>query len=138
MPKHKPTSAELAILRVLWAHGPSTVRDVHSALEDRGTGYTTVLKTMQIMTDKKMLARDERAKSHVYRALATEAETQKSVVLDLMERAFGGSATDLVMSALASKPASKEELAQIRDLIDRMESRGSRSEAGPSQKRGKR
>lgn len=120
--KPLPTDAELAILAVLWRLGPSTVRDVHEALRPvQDTGYTTVLKLMQIMAQKGLLARDETQRSHVYRALATEAQTQRRLLGDLMERAFSGSASQLVMRALSVKRASPEELDEIRALLDDME-----------------
>jgi predicted transcriptional regulator len=117
-PPH-PTPAELAILRVLWRQGPSTVRAVHDALvDDRRVGYTTVLKLLQIMTDKGLVTRDARARSHVYAAAVSEQATQRRLVGDLVDRAFAGSALGLVMQALAARPASAEELRQIRALID--------------------
>jgi predicted transcriptional regulator len=118
----RPTPAELEILRVLWTRGPSTVREVQEILEhDRPTGYTTVLKLLQIMTEKKLVSRDEAARAHVYAARAPEQQTQRQLVGDLMDRAFGGSALQLVMHALSSRKASPEELARIRELLDRME-----------------
>lgn len=115
----RPTDAELAILRVLWARGPSTVRHVHEALADaRATGYTTTLKLMQIMAEKGLVRRDESARTHVYAAVATERRTQRQLVSDLMRRAFGGSAAALVLQALSARPASKEELREIQRLID--------------------
>jgi len=116
----RPTNAELAILRVLWERGPSTVREVHEALARREpVGYTTTLKLLQIMVEKKLAARTEEGRLHRYRAVATEADTQRRLVTDLVERAFGGSTAGLVMQALSSKAASAEELEQMRDLIDR-------------------
>ena len=115
----RPTDAELAILRVLWARGPSTVRQVLETLaEERGTGYTTVLKLLQIMTDKGLVARDESDRTHVYEARYGEADTQRQLVDDLLDRAFGGSAMQLVMSALSSRRTSRKELAEIRRLIE--------------------
>jgi BlaI family transcriptional regulator, penicillinase repressor len=119
MTSPKPTDAELAILRVLWSRGPSTVRQVHDSLtEQRATGYTTALKLLQIMTEKGLVARDESDRSHVYRARLSEGETQRQLVDDLLGRAFGGSATKLVMQALSGSKATPEELAEIRRLID--------------------
>src|SRR3954471_22971423 len=110
--KPLPTDAELAILAVLWKRGPATVRDVHDALRaSQDTGYTTVLKLLQIMTQKGLVKRDESQRSHVYRAAATADRTQKRLVGDLLDKAFAGSAHDLVMRALSLKPASREELA---------------------------
>jgi predicted transcriptional regulator len=117
VPRRKPTDAELAILRVLWTHGPSTVRQVADALGNE-TGYTTVLKLLQIMTEKGLVRRDERTRTHVYHAAHTEDQTQRQLVADLLERAFGGSAAKLVLQALAARRASPEELAEIRRLLD--------------------
>ncbi len=118
----RPTDAELAILRVLWERGPSTVRDVTEALQKvRGTGYTTALKLMQIMTDKGLVQRDDTQRTHIYSAVAAAEVTQKQLVSDLLERAFGGSAQQLILQALSSKKASRLELAEIRKLIDEME-----------------
>jgi len=118
----RPTPAELEILRVLWQRGPSTVREVHATLtEARPTGYTTVLKMLQIMTDKKLVSRDESQRAHVYSARLPEAQTQRQLVRDLLERAFDGSAMKLVMHALADRSASPEEIARIRKLLDEIE-----------------
>jgi len=118
----RPTDAELAILRVLWSRGPSTVRQVHEAISrDRETGYTTILKLMQIMTEKGLVERDESERTHVYQARFTQEQTQQRLVSDLLDKAFGGSASQLVMRALAAKPASADELAQIRQLLDELE-----------------
>jgi BlaI family transcriptional regulator, penicillinase repressor len=115
----RPTDAELAILRVLWDRGPSTVRQVHEVLgRERAAAYTTALKLLQIMTEKGLVERDERDRSHVYRARLTEEQTQRQLVRDLVDRAFGGSATKLVMQALASRRASPDELREIRRAID--------------------
>lgn len=118
----RPTDAELAILRVLWMRGPSTVRHVLDALhEERQTGYTTVLKMLQIMTDKRLVSRDESDRTHIYQARYSETDTQRQLVDDLLDRAFGGSATQLVMRALSNKKTSREELAQLRRLLDEHE-----------------
>ena len=118
----RPTEAELAILRVLWSEGPCTVRQIQEVLIRRQpTGYTTVLKLLQIMTEKGLVLRDVSERSHVYRASRSEAQTQKQLVGDLLERAFGGSAIKLVMQALASTRTSSEELMEIRTLIERLE-----------------
>jgi predicted transcriptional regulator len=120
----RPTDAELAILRVLWRRGPSTVRQVHDVLSaDKPTGYTTVLKFMQIMTEKGLLLRDESQRSHVYRPQVPAEKTQQQLVGDLLERAFEGSAQRLVMQALSTKKVTPAELAQIRELIDKIERR---------------
>jgi predicted transcriptional regulator len=121
----KPTDAELAILRVLWDRGPSTVREVTDALRaERGTGYTTALKLLQIMTDKGLVRRDDSARSHVYRASAPAETTQRLLVGELVDKVFSGSARQLVVQALAARRASREELAEIRRLLDELERRG--------------
>ena len=120
-----PTDAELRILRVLWERGASTVREVLEELPDeRPVGYTTVLKLLQIMHEKGLVARDERARTHVYSAGVAEQRTERRLVSDLIERAFSGSAATLVMRALADRPASAEELEEIRRLIDRLQEEG--------------
>jgi predicted transcriptional regulator len=113
----KPTDSELGILRVLWTRGPSTVRQVAEVL-DREAGYTTVLKLLQIMTEKKLVVRDESERTHVYQAAYTEEQTQRQLVSDLLDRAFDGSAAKLVLQALASNKASPEELDEIRQLLN--------------------
>ena len=118
----RPTDAELAILRTLWRRGPSTVRQVQEALnQDRETGYTTVLKTLQIMTEKGLVDRDESQRTHIYHTRLTQQQTQQQLVGDLLNKAFGGSASQLVLQALAAKPASADELARIRQLLNDME-----------------
>ena len=115
----RPTDAELAILRVLWERGSSTVRQVHEALAaTRDTGYTTTLKLMQIMADKGLVTRNETARTHVYAASAGQKQTQQQLVQDLVDRAFGGSAAALVLRALSGDDATDEELKEIRKLID--------------------
>ena len=115
----RPTDSELAILRILWERGPSTVRQVHEAQAGtRDTGYTTTLKLMQIMADKGLVKRDESSRTHVYTPLATEQQTQRQLVKDLVDRAFGGSAAALVLHALNGDGASPAELKEIRKLID--------------------
>jgi predicted transcriptional regulator len=120
---NRPTDAELEILRALWDAGPMTVRDVYERLAGgrgrrRPVGYTGVLKLMQIMTDKGLLARDERRRTHVYRAAAPREQTQRHLVKDLLDRAFGGSARALVLQALSARKATAAELAEIRDLVE--------------------
>jgi len=118
-PTPRPTDAELSILRVLWERGPSTVRQVHEVLgRERPTAYTTALKLLQIMTEKGLVDRDDRDRTHVFRARLTEEQTQRQLVRDLLDRAFGGSASKLVMQALASRRASPDELREIRRVID--------------------
>ena len=112
-----PTSAELDILAVLWKLGAATVREVHEAL-GKDSGYTTMLKQMQLMTGKGLLTRSERYGSHVYEAGVAKEQTQRQIAGDLLKRAFGGSAASLVMGALAAQPASREELAEIRKMLE--------------------
>ncbi|WP_257304111.1 BlaI/MecI/CopY family transcriptional regulator [Geothrix campi] len=120
----RPSDGELAILRVLWSRGPSTVRDVHTELsKDRDMGYTTVLKLMQIMVEKGLVARDERARSHTYRPLQGEAETQRCLLKELLHKAFAGSRRELVLQALEAEPASAEELEDIRKLLKEVKER---------------
>ena len=120
----RPTDAELAILRVLWERGASTVRQVHDVLSrERPTAYTTALKLLQIMTEKGLVRRDETDRTHVYHARLTEEQTQRQLVRDLLDRAFAGSASKLVIQALAAKRASVEELGEIRRLLQSVESR---------------
>lgn len=122
----RPTDAELAILNVLWARGPSTVREVQEQIgRERATGYTTVLKFLQIMTEKGLVTRDESQRTHVYQAKLSQEQTQSQLVGDLLDRAFGGSAQKLVLQALSAKKATPAELDQIRRLLDNLE-RGSR------------
>ncbi|MBI1757149.1 MAG: BlaI/MecI/CopY family transcriptional regulator [Fimbriimonas ginsengisoli] len=117
-----PTNAELEILRVLWQRGPSTVREVHDALaSSRDTGYTTVLKLLQIMAEKGLVRRDESERAHVYRPAESQASSQRTLVGDMLDKVFGGSAEQLVMHALAARPTTPEELAAIRRMIDELE-----------------
>ena len=119
-PMH-PSDGELAILRVLWDRGPSTVRDVHTELsKDRDMGYTTVLKLLQIMVEKGFVTRDERARSHVYEAAQGKESTQGRMLSDLLQKAFDGKAHALVTRALAEAPADEAELDAIQALIDRI------------------
>lgn len=118
----KPTEAELAILGVLWQQGPSTVRQVQDLLAaERGTGYTTTLKLMQIMFEKGLLKRDESSRSHVYSAAVTRQRTGRMLVSKLIDQVFDGSARQLVMQALSTRKPSPEELAEIRELLDSLE-----------------
>ena len=116
-PRRKPTDSELAILRVLWTRGPSTVREVAEVLGREGA-YTTVLKLMQIMTDKGLVKRDDSTRTHVYKATSSENKMQKQLVADLLNKVFAGSAAKLVLQALDAGKTSPEELAEIRKLID--------------------
>lgn len=121
-PTPRPTDAELAILRVLWERGPSTVREVHEAMSPtHDTGYTTVLKLLQIMTDKRLVVRDESQRAHVYAASESEQRTQRQLIGDLIDRAFGGSPAKLVMQALSGTKATSEELSAIRSVLEKME-----------------
>ncbi|MGZ8829615.1 MAG: BlaI/MecI/CopY family transcriptional regulator, partial [Thermoanaerobaculia bacterium] len=113
-PIPRPTDAELFILRVLWERGPSTVREVHDTLSStQATGYTTVLKLLQIMTEKGLVVRDESERAHVYEARHSQQRTQRQIVSDLVDRAFGGSPAQLVMQALSGQKASAKELNEI-------------------------
>lgn len=114
-----PTDAETEILQALWRRGSGTVRDIHGDLGAR-TGYTTILKLMQIMTDKGLLLRDDRERSHVYRPAHPQTQTQRRLASDLMNKAFGGSARKLIQAALSSKRATPAELDEIRRLLDEM------------------
>jgi len=115
-----PTDAELAILRVLWGRGPSTVREVQDQL-NTDQGYTTVLKHLQLMLDKDLVTRDESGRAHVYAPAVQEADTQRRLVDDLLDRAFGGSARQLVMRALSTEDVSRDELDQIRALLAQLD-----------------
>ena len=118
----RPTDGELAILRVLWERGPGTVRKIQEGLAgSREVGYTTVLKLLQIMTEKGLVRRNETERAHVYAARVPREQTERQLVGDLLDRAFAGSASTLVMRALSSKKASSEELARIREFLDELE-----------------
>jgi BlaI family penicillinase repressor len=118
----RPTEGELAILRVLWEQGPLSVRDIQGILnQSRATGYTTVLKLIQIMTEKGLVERDESQRPQIYRARYSQQHTQRQLVGDLLDRAFGGSVKTLVLQALASKRTSPAELAALEKLLDRFE-----------------
>jgi len=118
----RPTPGELEILRVLWQRGPSTVRDVHETLSAaKPTGYTTVLKLLQIMSDKGLVTRDVSKRTHVYQAALAQGQTQRQLLDDLLDRVFDGSASQLVMQALAAGHATDDEIAMIRRMLDEME-----------------
>jgi predicted transcriptional regulator len=119
----RPTESELAILRVLWRSGPSTVRQVVEASEP-GTGYTTILKLLQIMTEKGLVTRNDDARTHVFSPAQPEESTQRQLLEDLLDRAFGGSAQKLVLQALAGRQPSRDELAELRHLLNSFESQG--------------
>jgi len=115
----KPTESELEILHVLWANGPSTVRQVHEKLsQSRDIGYTTALKLMQIMHEKGFLSREEDARSHIYTALVSEEDTQRGLVDRFVETAFRGSASKLIMQVLGQHKASRQELDEIKRLLN--------------------
>jgi len=120
--QRSPTDSELAILGVLWERGASTVREVQDGLpKDRRMGYTTALKLLQIMHEKGLVKRDESRRAHVYRASVAKEPTQRRLVRNLLQKGFGGSAQDLVLRVLESKPCSDEELREIRDLLERFD-----------------
>ncbi|HKO18919.1 MAG TPA: BlaI/MecI/CopY family transcriptional regulator [Acidobacteriaceae bacterium] len=116
-PTHLPTEAELEILNILWTSGPTTVRDVHNQIS-KGVGYTTVLKQMQLMVEKGLLSRTEEFRSHVYAPRIAKEQTQRRLARNLLQRAFDGSARDLVLGALSAQKVSAKELADIRRLLD--------------------
>jgi BlaI family transcriptional regulator, penicillinase repressor len=120
--RRRPTEAELGILRVLWEGGPRSVRDIQRILNDaRPTGYTTVLKLMQIMTDKGLVERDESQRPQIYKARYSQEHTQRQLLRDLLDRAFGGSVKELVLQALATQRSSAEELEAMEKLLDKFE-----------------
>jgi len=119
-PIPRPTEAELELLQILWQKEPATVREIHDSLsEDKPSGYTTVLKLLQIMTSKGLVVRDEANRAHVYRAAFTQDAMQSRLLKDLSNRLFAGSAAQLALHALAMEPASDDELSQIRALLER-------------------
>lgn len=123
-PVTRPTDAELAILRVLWERGPSTVRQVFEVLSaEKDLGYTTALKMLQIMSEKGLVQREVTDRVHVFSTTQTQIQTQRNMLGDLLDKAFGGSSTSLVMQALATRKASPKELAEIRKMLDRAEGR---------------
>ena len=120
----RPTETELEILRVLWKHGPSTVREVHKILnKERETevGYSTTLKMFQVMTQKNLVERDETVRPQIYTTRVPQEQTQRQLVKDLLKRAFGGSPRQLVMHALSTEEATDEELEQLEQLLDKFE-----------------
>lgn len=123
-PSHhpKPTASELEILRVLWERGPSTVREVHEALRSKkSTGYTSVLKLLQIMTEKGTVRRDENQRAHVYEACEPAEKTKRDLAGDVLQRVFEGSASQLMLHALAGRPTSREEIKELRRMLDEHE-----------------
>lgn len=120
-PTLKPTAAELAILRVLWSRGASTVREVHDTIthkKSKPLAYTTTLKTLQVMTEKGLTTREDVRGQHLYRSTHAEDDTLRTLVTDLLDRAFGGSPAKLIVQALNSRRASPDELREIRELLD--------------------
>jgi predicted transcriptional regulator len=118
----KPTASELEILHILWERGPSTVREVHEALSThKPVGYTSVLKLMQIMTAKGTVRRDEQQRAHVYEAVQPAEKTKRQLAADVLQRVFDGSASELMMHALAGRKTSKEEVEELRRLLDEYE-----------------
>ena len=130
-PRRKPTDAELGILNVLWSRGPSTVRQIAEEM-GREAGYTTILKLLQIMTEKSLVVRDEGSRTHVYTAAYTQDQTQRQLVADLLERAFDGSASKLVLQALAAGKTTAEDLAEIKKLLRAAAAQGNDDKAGGS------
>ena len=125
LPPHKPTASELEILRVLWNRGPSTVREVHESLsEKKDLGYTTVLKLLQIMTTKGTVRRNETQRAHVYEACLPAEQTKRQIAGDMLQRVFEGSASQLMMHALAGSKSSPEEIGELRRLLDEYERGG--------------
>lgn len=125
VPGPKPTESEMSILGVLWAHGPCTVREVHEQLyREDGGGYTTALKLLQIMHAKGLVHRDDALRAHVFSAAVDKSPTQGRFLNDMVQAVFDGSASQLVLHALGSQQASREELDQIRMLLDQIESKG--------------
>jgi BlaI family penicillinase repressor len=121
-PPHKPTASELEILRVLWSRGPSTVREVHESLsEKKELGYTTVLKLLQIMTTKGTVKRNETQRAHVYEACLPAEQTKRQLAGDMLQRVFEGSASQLMMHALAGRKSSPEEIDELRHMLDEFE-----------------
>lgn len=121
-PAHRPTASELEILRVLWSRGPSTVREVHEALgATKDVGYTSVLKFLQIMTEKGLVRRNEDQRAHVYEACEPAEKTKRQIAGDMLQRVFEGSARDLMVHALAGRHTSKEEIEELRRLLDEHE-----------------
>jgi len=123
--QHRPTKVELSILRVLWEKGPGSVREIQARLSvTKETGYTTALKMLQIMTEKGLVERDESVRPQIYRAKFSQEKTQKQLLQDLVQRAFGGSVKALVMQAISTKRSSPEDLEAIEKLLDRFEGGG--------------
>lgn len=136
MSRPVPTDFELEILQELWARGPQTVRQVHESLiQRRAMVYTSVLKAMQLMHEKGLVRRDDSQRAHIYEAAVAEEATKNGIVGNLMDQVFGGSAAELAMHALASRPASSEEIRMIQDLLEELESRQQDHPADPRKQR---
>ena len=129
-----PTDSELEILRVLWENQPCSVRDVHESIvrDGRAVAYTTGLKMLQIMTEKELVQRDVSGRAHLYRSAIPRPQTQKQLVDDLVERAFGGAAAEMVLHVLSGRKSSPKELAEIRHLLDQLEKKSSVKSGKPS------
>jgi BlaI family penicillinase repressor len=124
-PSSQPNDVELAILRVLWEHGPCSVREVHESLQSsRDAGYTSTSKMMQVMVDKGLLKRDESKRPQVYRTAVPEKQTQRQILSHLIQKVFGGSARKLVLQAVESSRIRGDELSEIRELLDKLEEEG--------------
>ena len=122
LPSSTPTEVELQILKVLWQEGPSTVRQVHNALkQERDTGYSTTLKMMQVMTEKKLLVKDDSQRPQVYQPASTEQHTQTHLVDDLIQKAFRGAADQLILRAVSSQKLSSKELTEIKKVLRELE-----------------
>ncbi len=119
----RPTEGELELLGILWEKGPATVRDLHQEITRRDIGYTSVLKLLQIMTEKGLVEREEAGKAHIYRAAASQQDTQDQLLRDMSERLFAGSAAQLALHALAMEPVSDRELEELRNLIEKKRKR---------------
>lgn len=126
LPPPIPTDAELDILAVVWRLGAATVREVHEALH-KDSGYTTTLKQMQLMTEKGLLVRNQRFRTHVYAAAVPKEQTRRQIAGDLLRRAFDGSAKELVLGAISAQPASAKELADLRQMLDEFAKKKGRS-----------
>lgn len=119
---NQPTEVELSILRILWEQGASTAREIHNRLSaDRDTNYSTTVKMLSVMLDKHMVSRDDSIRPQVFRAVATQKQTQQRMLKDLIQKAYDGSTGSLVLQALASKKASAEDLAEIKRLLEKLE-----------------
>ena len=125
LPSTQPTEVELRILRILWEHGPSTAREIHNRLAgERETNYSTTVKMLSVMLEKKLVKRDETVRPQVYRPAATQGRTQERMLKDLVRKVYDGSVGSLVMQALSSQKSSPEELAEIRRLLEKLEGGG--------------